>query len=594
MSAPLLLSLCAAFAGADPPVVELAAYQRTWLHVDGTVVTPFSNHGELGVTTLPDSIGAPRWFNARIDGAWLIRNVELPTSANPDDDDAAVTAWLRFPLPLPDGISFGVPVELIAVEWALTGEPLDLFDGGTLAVLTVQPATYLSGLDEEAPMDPPAPVLPFVPQPAGENVRPATPATERVTRSRVPGVSEGVNRCAPGAHARCIAWLADALGIDLPEGCSTPQEIYAKLDQLMGSTRLGGTANFGLEGLHAFLATKGLDDCFTVRKRRFDDDPATPEDLLAAMKRGYDVILLFGWWDALPDGTSVRRYGHQGTMTDIRSHSDGIQIWYRDDTEPNGGQGDGEPDRGRRKATLQKQTAEDGTQTWWVPEEGTDSESGLARSMRWEGYLQICPTRLKLAEALDRWVRAARQAAIAIEDSDNPTAAEARALRDRVRRSVAVARWLKERFMGETGWPAASGGLIERIMIKALLAELLMNTYLDDPDYDRLLEVIQVLDDILSQWGELDSLLDCNSNAVSDELEIERDPSLDANGNGVLDECERRPSIPGDINGDGIIDGADIGLLLAAWLSGDPAADLNGDGVVDGADLGLILSLWSP
>ncbi len=47
-----------------------------------------------------------------------------------------------------------------------------------------------------------------------------------------------------------------------------------------------------------------------------------------------------------------------------------------------------------------------------------------------------------------------------------------------------------------------------------------------------------------------------------------------------------------DLDGNGVIDGADLGLMLAAWASGDPTADLNGDGVVDGGDLGLLLNLW--
>ena len=46
----------------------------------------------------------------------------------------------------------------------------------------------------------------------------------------------------------------------------------------------------------------------------------------------------------------------------------------------------------------------------------------------------------------------------------------------------------------------------------------------------------------------------------------------------------------GDLNGDGIVDGGDLGLLLAAWNTGD--ADLNGDGNTDGADIGLLLSYW--
>ena len=51
---------------------------------------------------------------------------------------------------------------------------------------------------------------------------------------------------------------------------------------------------------------------------------------------------------------------------------------------------------------------------------------------------------------------------------------------------------------------------------------------------------------------------------------------------------------PGDLNGGGQVDGGDLGLLLAAWGTSDPAADLNGDGTVNGADLGLLLADWGP
>ena len=43
---------------------------------------------------------------------------------------------------------------------------------------------------------------------------------------------------------------------------------------------------------------------------------------------------------------------------------------------------------------------------------------------------------------------------------------------------------------------------------------------------------------------------------------------------------------------DGGVDGADLGLLLAAFGTSDPASDRNGDGIVDGADLGLLLAAW--
>lgn len=65
----------------------------------------------------------------------------------------------------------------------------------------------------------------------------------------------------------------------------------------------------------------------------------------------------------------------------------------------------------------------------------------------------------------------------------------------------------------------------------------------------------------------------------------------DSNGNGVGDACEA-PPCPSDLNGDAVVNGADLGTLLAAWGSANPAADLNGDGVVNGADLGILLSAW--
>lgn len=48
----------------------------------------------------------------------------------------------------------------------------------------------------------------------------------------------------------------------------------------------------------------------------------------------------------------------------------------------------------------------------------------------------------------------------------------------------------------------------------------------------------------------------------------------------------------GDLNNDGEVDGADLGLLLGAWDTGNDAADLDDNGLVDGADLGLLLGGW--
>ena len=53
-----------------------------------------------------------------------------------------------------------------------------------------------------------------------------------------------------------------------------------------------------------------------------------------------------------------------------------------------------------------------------------------------------------------------------------------------------------------------------------------------------------------------------------------------------------KTTCPGDFNLDGLVDGADLGLILAAWNTNDPAYDLDGNGIVNGADLGLLLAAW--
>jgi len=49
-----------------------------------------------------------------------------------------------------------------------------------------------------------------------------------------------------------------------------------------------------------------------------------------------------------------------------------------------------------------------------------------------------------------------------------------------------------------------------------------------------------------------------------------------------------------DITGDGAVGSSDLGVLLGAWGSNDPAADINGDGVVNSQDLAILLGSWGP
>jgi len=49
---------------------------------------------------------------------------------------------------------------------------------------------------------------------------------------------------------------------------------------------------------------------------------------------------------------------------------------------------------------------------------------------------------------------------------------------------------------------------------------------------------------------------------------------------------------PADINNDGRVDGADLAIVLSAWLETSGPADLNNDGRVDGFDLSIVLGSW--
>ena len=67
----------------------------------------------------------------------------------------------------------------------------------------------------------------------------------------------------------------------------------------------------------------------------------------------------------------------------------------------------------------------------------------------------------------------------------------------------------------------------------------------------------------------------------------------DLDGDGRPDACSDGPSeCPGDLDGDGAVAGGDLGLMLGAWGTADPAADLDGSGSVNGGDLGLLLGAW--
>jgi subtilisin family serine protease len=82
----------------------------------------------------------------------------------------------------------------------------------------------------------------------------------------------------------------------------------------------------------------------------------------------------------------------------------------------------------------------------------------------------------------------------------------------------------------------------------------------------------------------------------SDDIGPHPDPVF-VEGYGILRALDvaRNGRHAADLNMDGRVNGADLGMVLGAWSSGDAmAGDVTGDGAVNGADLGAVLGAWAP
>ena len=119
------------------------------------------------------------------------------------------------------------------------------------------------------------------------------------------------------------------------------------------------------------------------------------------------------------------------------------------------------------------------------------------------------------------------------------------------------------------------------------------------------------------------SIVDCDSNGISDAIQLAAEPGLDCDSNLRLDACQDdcdKDGVPNsceiaagepdvDVNGipdrcecigdlyvNGRVDGADLGIMLSDWGPVTPTtvADLDRNGVVSGADLGILLGRWGP
>lgn len=102
------------------------------------------------------------------------------------------------------------------------------------------------------------------------------------------------------------------------------------------------------------------------------------------------------------------------------------------------------------------------------------------------------------------------------------------------------------------------------------------------------------ISDLLDLQSE--SSADCNSNGIPDECDISEDPSLDCNANGTMDECEESGETTEDCNHNGVFDKCDIssgnspdcnenGIPDECDISGESSYDCNENGKPDECDI---------
>ena len=85
--------------------------------------------------------------------------------------------------------------------------------------------------------------------------------------------------------------------------------------------------------------------------------------------------------------------------------------------------------------------------------------------------------------------------------------------------------------------------------------------------------------------------MDCNFNNIPDECEIADGSEEDTNNDNTIDICQ---CLSEDVNGDEVVDISDINILIAYWGTSEPIADINNDNIVDVNDLMVLIWEWGP
>jgi hypothetical protein len=568
----VVMLACAAVAEAGPPLIQV--HQLSFTDDQGAFVQRFSNHGQLSITVAEPPTDQIQWVNAVINGTWAIENAPLI-----EVDGAGGSQTYSYPFDL--GVLPGVPVPVADVVFTITPfqrEPTDPPKGPPVIVTVAEHLLY-AGATVHAPMIKPLHPVPGLAQP---NTDPANPIPwERVRRRDVPGVAEEVNHCAPGAHARSLAWMNDLYCLGLPKDCDEAQEIYDALAGKMGTTAEGGTttkskdctSSNAVTGLQSFLEQKDLEDLLDIDWRPdFADDPPDPCDLFEALQQGKDVIVEVGWLDA----DNNRTNGHVITVVGAVKCGDMVRIFYKDDAYGDDSQGDNSADDGVKTAKF-----EAGGPTGWR------LRGFRGASNQWEGYIGICPKPLTMVLAILKWILVSEGLIDDISMNPDPTSPEVQELIDTACDMVDISCSLLAQI--EIACPEAvetAQAIKEQALTFKTLAEFLQEEITDDT----LGEMQQILARMDMRLQELEQKFDCNANGVSDDEDIENGTSSDVNGNGVPDECE----CPSDTNGDLVVDVDDLLNVLLDWDTDGSMhnGDVNGDGIVDVDDLLQVVLDW--
>lgn len=532
--------------------------QLSFRNRDAGYTARFSEYGQLQVHAIEPAHGQVAWFNAAVNGVWSVQNMpmhELNSSGSP---------WTWAPM-FNLGSPRGTPVTLVNIQWSITTQPQTL--PPTTPVITL-PVTETDVTFGERNAIPGSPAM--TPSPAVNYINPALFFPwEIIARRDMPGVNEMVDGCAPGGAARSLSWMDDLYCLNFGADCDTAQELYDILkDAMHMMTGFPGGTNDPkiVSGIQKLIDDKMLGSKLSVQLV-YNPSPTAVYDALAA---GKDVLGLIGW-------TGPGGGGHVITVTGAVKCGDHVVIDYSDDATGGDHQGDGMADSGRSKTAPVN------------PNPGGGSSLGGLPGNTWDGFVQICPTRLVQLDSMLKWLDGDTamggftEGAIPLGEEilggRPPTFVDFLLLRAWACDALDSACFLKKQ-VDDCG-SAAAQAAAARIKAKALSAKLhMLDYYFGGDPIDLALALAEFDAAFRADVATVRAAIDCNHNGVDDKADISRGTSFDANHDMIPDECQ----CLADWNNSGTVTVQDLFDFLASFF-GPGGADFNHSGATTVQDL---------